>query len=151
MISPQKISVKKATRLRGLEYLYYQKELYAIILRKGFTGDSVCFFTPDNYSQQLGYLPHKKNDSIKAHFHKPGKREAHPTQETLFVKKGRVKVNFYGRDKKHLGSEIISSGDIILLCAGAHGFEILRDSVMIEVKQGPYSSATDKETFKGIE
>ena len=143
--------MKKELRLPGLEYLYYREEVYAIILRENFASKSICFFTPDNYSQQLGYLPHKKNTSIKAHFHKPNKRVVLFTQETLFVKKGRVKVNFYGQDRKHLGSEIISGGDTILLCAGAHGFEMLEESIMIEVKQGPYNSAIDKETFRGIE
>ena len=36
-------------------------------------------------------------------------------------------------------------GDTIILLAGGHGFNILEDTKMIEVKQGPYlSQAEDK-------
>jgi mannose-6-phosphate isomerase-like protein (cupin superfamily) len=135
----------------GLEYIYSNGELISIILRSNFHKDEITFFTPDTLSQQLGYLPHKKGDIIQAHRHIYNKREVHYTQEVLFVKKGRVKVNLYDSRKKYVGSEIIQDGDFILLCGGAHGFEFLEDSILIEIKQGPYTGEQDKERFQGVE
>ncbi len=67
------------------------------------------------------------------------------------MKKGKVKVNFYNSNKEYVGSEMIASGDVILLCGGGHGFEIIEETIMIEVKQGPYMGVDDKERFIGIE
>lgn len=134
----------------GLEYLYHEGELYSVILRDSFKSESINFFTPDSFSQQLGFLPHEKGDIIKPHRHKINKREVLYTQEVLFVKKGKVKVNFY-KEKSYISSEIVETNDVILLCAGGHGFEMLEDTIMIEVKQGPYVGVDDKERFEGIE
>lgn len=141
----------KETPIRGLEYIYDKGEMIAIILRNEFESEKINFLTPNNFSQQLGYLPHKKGDKIKAHRHIYNRREVHFTQEALLIKKGKVKVNLYNSQKLFICSEILTQGDIILLCGGGHGFEILEDSVMIELKQGPYTGESDKERFDGEE
>lgn len=139
----------KEIKKEGLEYVYHDGELYCIILRNQYDNESVAFFSPDSLSQQLGYLPHKKGKVIQPHRHKIHKRDILYTQEVLVVKKGQVKVNFYDKEKNHAGSEIVGEGDVILLCAGGHGFEMLEDTIMIEVKQGPYMGIDDKERFGG--
>lgn len=141
----------KEVKTEGLEYLYHNGELYCLIIRDNFKSDSIAFFTPDSMSQQLGFLPHKEGNIIKPHRHNINKREILYTQEVLFVKKGKVKVNFYDSNHLYVGSESISAGDVILLCGGGHGFEILEDTIMIEVKQGPYVGIDDKERFEGVE
>lgn len=134
-----------------IEYIYNEGELICTILRKDFRNDKINFFTPDTLSQQLGYLPHKKGDIIKAHKHKINKREVLYTQEVLFIKKGKVKVNLYDNRNIFIGSVILENNDIILLCSGGHGFEILEDTAIIEVKHGPYVGVDDKERFEGVE
>ncbi|OQY97781.1 MAG: hypothetical protein B6D35_14200 [Candidatus Brocadia sp. UTAMX2] len=141
----------KECNVEGLEYLYNEGELYCVVLRDNYKGESVSFFTPDSFSQQLGYLAHKKGNIIKSHKHKINKREILYTQEVLFIKKGKVKVNLYNKDKAYAGSEVVNKGDVILLCGGGHGFELLEDTIMIEVKQGPYIGVDDKERFEGVE
>lgn len=141
----------KEIKEEGLEYIYHEGELYSIILRDNFKSNSINFFTPDSFSQQLGYLPHKKGNIITPHKHKIQKREILYTQEALFLKKGKVKVNFYKHEENHVGSEVLNGGDTVLLCGGGHGFEILEDTIMIEVKQGPYTGTDDKDRFEGIE
>lgn len=131
--------------------MYYKEELYCVILRDNYKNDSITFFTPDTFSQQLGFLPHKKGNIIKPHKHRISKREIMYTQEVLLIKSGAVKVNFYDKTHTLTGSEILKSGDVILLCGGGHGFEILEDTIMIEIKQGPYVGEDDKERFKGVE
>ncbi len=134
----------KEIKTPGLEYLFHDGELHAIVLRGDYKGDSVTFFTPESFSQQLGYLPHKKGDIIKPHVHRTTTKAVQHTQEVLIVKKGRVRVDFFDKGRSPVFSETVESGDVILLCCGGHGFEFLADTVMIEIKQGPYAGILDK-------
>ena len=74
----------------------------------------------------------------------------HYTQEVLFIRKGRLRVDFYDEKREYLESRELGSGDVILLIAGGHGFEVLEEVEMIEVKQGPYVGEGDKTRFSGI-
>ena len=143
--------MNKEVRAEGLEYVFHEGDLYCTILRASYQSGTISFFTPDEYSQQLGYLPHKAGNIIKPHIHKVNRREVLYTNEVLFLRSGKVKVNLYDPEKCFLGTEILLAGDTILLCGGGHGFEILEDTVMIEVKQGPYMGLDDKERFTGVE
>ena len=137
---------------RTYEEIKHKGKLIAVIVRSNYASDSIMFFSPPTLSQQLGYLPHKKGSVIKPHIHKQVDRKVTLTQEVLFIKKGRILANLYTEDKKHIASRELSAGDVILLCSGGHGFKILEDIEMIEVKQGPYSGkGNDKEVFEGIE
>jgi mannose-6-phosphate isomerase-like protein (cupin superfamily) len=73
------------------------------------------------------------------------------SSETLFIRKGKVRIDFYTEQKEYLSSEILTSGDVVLLSRGGHGFEMLEESEIIEVKQGPYESDNDKIRFKGVD
>jgi len=77
------------------------------------------------------------------------RREVEYTYEVLFVKKGRVRVDFFDDLQNYLESRILVLGDTILLMTGGHGFEVLEELEMIEVKQGPYAADKDKIRFKG--
>ena len=123
----------------------------ALILRTEFKEDGIRFFTPNNFSQQLGYMKRAKGYIIDPHIHNPVTREVEYTKEVLFIKSGKVRVDFYDNDKKYLESEILNQGDVILLAYGGHGFEILEEAEIIEVKQGPYAGEKDKTRFKGID
>lgn len=141
----------KEIRAKGFEVYIHDEEVFCMVLRDDFESSSISFFTPDDFSIQLGYLPHKKGAAIAPHFHKPAAREILYTNEVLLVKKGVVKVNLYGKAGEYLDSILLHGGDTILLNSGGHGFEIQEDTVMIEVKQGPYMGMNDKERFSGIE
>jgi uncharacterized protein YjlB len=121
--------------------------LLAIILRRSFQKEGIEFFTERHFSQQLGYMKRPAGYSIQPHQHKQVKREVFQTQEVLFIRSGKVKVDFYSEDRQYVSSEILQQGDVILLAAGGHGFEMLETSEIIEVKQGPYESDTDKIRF----
>jgi len=83
------------------------------------------------------------------HFHKEVHRRITRTQEVLFIKRGKIEVNLYTSNKKYITSRQLGAGDILFLCSGGHGFKVLEDTEMIEVKQGPYSGKeNDKEIFK---
>lgn len=124
--------------------------LLAIIVYHCHDAEGITFVTPPELSQQLAYIHHPAGHVIKAHTHTPVVRTVHMTQETLFVKRGRLRVDFYDQSRAYMGSEVLRSGDAVLLVSGGHGFEALDDVEMFEVKQGPYSAADDKVRFEGI-
>jgi hypothetical protein len=72
----------------------------------------------------------------------------HYTKEVLFIKSGKVRVDFYDDDQRYLESRILEMGDVLLLAFGGHGFEMLETSEIIEVKQGPYAGDQDKTRFE---
>ena len=124
-------------------------EIMAIILRKDFDQPGIHFFTPDSFSQQLAYMHHPAGKIIEAHVHNRVVREVHYTLEVLFIRRGKVRVNFFDNDQKYLESRILEAGDVILLATGGHGFEVLEELEMYEVKQGPYAGDGDKTRFEG--
>jgi mannose-6-phosphate isomerase-like protein (cupin superfamily) len=123
--------------------------LLAIIVRNEFCKPGVTFFTSNELSQQLAYMKHPVGKIIDAHVHKPVMRSVDYTQETLFIKQGRLRADFYDDEQNYLESRELGAGDVILLIRGGHGFEVLEDLVMIEVKQGPYAGDEDKVRFVG--
>ncbi|HVD61867.1 MAG TPA: hypothetical protein VNC11_13425, partial [Gemmatimonadaceae bacterium] len=88
--------------------------------------------------------------TIDPHVHNPVSRNVHYTQEVLFIKRGKIRVDFYDNDRNYIESRILEGGDVILLATGGHGFEVLEEIEMIEVKQGPYFGDQDKTRFDGI-
>jgi mannose-6-phosphate isomerase-like protein (cupin superfamily) len=96
------------------------------------------------------YMEHRAGKLIAPHMHNPVAREVQYTQEVLFIRKGRLRVDFYGHQQCYLRSRVLEAGDVILLIEGGHGFEVLEDLEMIEVKQGPYAGEQDKTRFEGI-
>ncbi len=131
------------------EQITINNHLIAIILYNEYTKDGIEFFSPGDFSQQLGYMKRKKGDTIQEHKHLLHLREIKFTQETLFIKKGRVKVNFFDEDDIYFTNRELKTGDVILLASGGHGFEFLEETEMIEVKQGPYAGDKDKVRFNG--
>ena len=124
---------------------------FAVILRSVFSKPGIHFFTPGHYSQQLGYMCHPAGRIIEPHVHNEVQRAVHQTQEVLFLRRGRLRVDFYGEGNVYCESRVLGPGDVILLAGGGHGFEALEEIEMIEVKQGPYAGDADKTRFKGIE
>lgn len=134
-----------------VEEIKYRDNLLAIIVSSKFEKEGIAFFTPNSFSQQLGYMKREKDYVIEPHVHNPVKREVVWTQEVLFIKSGKVRVDFYNEEKIYLKSRVLEKGDVILLASGGHGFEMLEESEIIEVKQGPYSGDKDKTRFEPVD
>jgi len=132
----------------SIERINHGAQELALIIRHSFKKEGIEFFTPGTYSQQIGYMNRPAGYVIAPHVHKPVKREVQFTKEVLFVKSGRVRVDFYSDAKDYLESTVLEAGDVILLAYGGHGFEMLEPTEMIEVKQGPYAGDNDKERFE---
>lgn len=134
--------------MRDIDNIKWNGRIIATLLRSTFHDEGIKFFTPDDFSQQLAYMNRPRGYVILPHLHNSVLREVQFTQEVLFIKSGKVRVDFYDDEKSYLESRILNAGDVILLAFGGHGFEMLEASEIIEVKQGPYVGDLDKTRFE---
>lgn len=125
-------------------------ESIAFIISSRFHQSGINFITPHDFPQQLAYISHSTGKIIQPHVHNSIPREVNRTQEVLFIRKGKLRVDFYSSQQEYLESCIVESGDVVFLVDGGHGFEILEDIEMIEVKQGPYFGEQERTRFIGI-
>ncbi|MBO5674431.1 MAG: hypothetical protein J6S09_09115 [Paludibacteraceae bacterium] len=98
----------------------------------------------------MGYMNRPTDYIIAPHVHNLVERKVELTQEVLIVRSGKVRVDFYDDDRNYIESRIIQTGDVCLLANGGHGFKVLEQAEMIEVKQGPYCGEMDKVRFEAI-
>jgi mannose-6-phosphate isomerase-like protein (cupin superfamily) len=136
--------------MSGLIRVMKRDVLLAIIVRDDYKCDGVDFLTSEELSQQVAVMHHLQGKVIDAHIHNVVHRNVVMTQEVLFIKKGKLRVDFYDDYKDYIESYILGAGDTILLISGGHGFKVLEEIEMIEVKQGPYSGDNDKSRFEGV-
>ena len=130
-----------------LEHITYEGSTLAIILRSSYHSNGIRFFTQNDFSQQLGYMNRPKGYVIPPHVHNAVPREVQFTKEVLFIKSGKIRVDFYDDLQNYLESRIVAEGDVVLLAFGGHGFQMIEASEIIEVKQGPYAGESDKTRF----
>ena len=134
-----------------IEEIKNNDRLLSIIVRADFKSTGIEFFTPSEFSQQLGYMKRNSGYVIEPHVHNPVSRDVEYTKEVLIIRSGKVRVDFYDEGREYLESRKLYPGDIVLLAYGGHGFEMLEDSEIIEVKQGPYAGEQDKTRFRPID
>ena len=128
----------------------HDDQILAIIIPGDSSTDGVEFFTPDSFSQQLAAMSHPRGKKISPHIHNQVDRVITLTQEVLLIRKGKLRVDFYSNEKEFLSDYTLEAGDVILLASGGHGFEVLEDIEMIEVKQGPFVGDHDKTRFDPV-
>ena len=111
----------------------------AVVFRKKTSGKGSTFLTPIDYTLQIGLIEHPAGSVLKSHRHNDKiEYNVNTTQEFLYVEKGKVKVSFFNDNWKLISQKVLCKGDFMLHVSGGHGFEILEDCRMIEIKQGPY-------------
>lgn len=133
-----------------VETITHDEHTVAVIVRRDFRKDGIEFFTPGTFSQQIGYMNRPAGHVIAPHVHLPVRREVQYTNEVLFIRRGRLRVDFYSADQRYLESTVLEAGDVILLAQGGHGFEMLSPCEIVEVKQGPYAGDQDKRRFDPV-
>jgi mannose-6-phosphate isomerase-like protein (cupin superfamily) len=140
-------TLSKLDMRKDKEEIIIDGNICAIIIRAEYDKPGMQFFTESNYSQQLASMSYQPGKIIAAHTHHTVRREVLYTQETLFIRKGKVRVDFYSDTQEYKTSRVLGPGDVALLVSGGHGFEVLEELNMIEVKQGPYAGQMDKSVF----
>ena len=135
-----------------IEKIIHKNQLLALIVRGTYRKKKgITFFTPNESTQQFGYMKHKKKHIVKPHLHKKRITKILYTTEVILLLKGVLRVDFYNYAKNYMFSKILKQKDIIMLVHGGHGFKALRDVEMLEIKQGPYSLIKDKIKFENVD
>ena len=130
-----------------LEYIVAGLEPIALVIKARYDQPGIRFFTPPNFSQQIAFMKHPRGKRIDAHEHNLVNRQVLHTQEVLLIRNGRVKFDLFDSNRQYVTSRVLESGDVILLCGGGHSLEMVEESSIIEVKQGPYAGENDKTRF----
>jgi len=130
-----------------IERIEKKGTLIAYIIRAEKMPEQTEFITPDDVKQQVGFVVYPKGGEIKRHVHVPIERHLIGTSEVILVRKGLLELDLYTENKELLGTWELRKGDLLLLISGGHGFRCLEDTVLLEIKQGPYTGLVEKEHF----
>lgn len=130
-----------------VERITWNETCLAYIIRAGFVPDKTTFLTPPECKQQVGYVVYPAGGEIQRHMHLPLERHLVGTSEVLIVRKGRCEIDIFSDDRQLVATRELHQGDIMLMVAGGHGFRMLENTVLLEVKQGPYLEMKEKEHF----
>ncbi len=131
-----------------LEFIEDKGQLIAIFISNEYKSEKdLDFLTEDSNSLQLAFMNHSSGTIIQSHYHNNIERCIPKTQEVLVIKSGKIRVDLYDDNQALFESKVLTGGDIMMFCSGGHGFEILEDVEMFEVKNGPYLGDIDKTKF----
>jgi hypothetical protein len=133
--------------MSGIEAIRDGQNLLAYVVRADATAAATSFFTGHDASFQAGFVVYPAGGAVVPHVHLPVVRTVMGTSELLLVRKGRCIVDLYSEDRALVASRDLGTGDLVLAIGGGHGFRMLEDTVLLEVKQGPYSGQVEKERF----
>lgn len=131
----------------AVENIVHDGNMIACIIKAGKMPDKTEFITSQDARQQVGFIVYPKGGEIFRHVHLPIERHLTGTSEVLLVRKGAMEVDFYTDDRVFICTRKLHENDLVLLLSGGHGFRCLEDTILLEVKQGPYTGLAEKERF----
>jgi hypothetical protein len=105
------------------------------------------FITPPEFKQQVGFVVYPAGGEIARHIHLALERHLIGTCEVLVLLKGCCLIDVYTDGKELVATRELNAGDVTLMVGGGHGFRIQKDTVFLEIKQGPYLETEEKERF----
>jgi hypothetical protein len=138
----------KENLMNGIEWIKDGEAILSVVIRSFAAPEKTSFITPDSFTQQAGFIVYPAGGEIVNHTHKMIARQLTGTPETLFIRKGKLKVRFYNSVRELKGETVVEAGDILMLVSGGHGFSIIEDAILFEIKQGPYTGLVEKERFE---
>jgi len=130
-----------------IENITWQGVPLAYIIRGKLNPTQTTFLTPPEFKQQVGFIVYPAGGEIQRHVHRPLERHLVGTSEVLIVRRGRCEIDIYNDERELVATRELGQGDIMLMVGGGHGFRMLEDTVLLEVKQGPYTGIDEKEHF----
>lgn len=132
----------------AIEQVTHDGRVLAYVIRASATADRTTFMTESEATFQAGFVVYPAGGSVTPHVHLPVVREVVGTSEFLVVRSGRCIVDLYDEDRALVASRALDAGDAVLSVGGGHGFRMLEDTVLLELKQGPYTGLAEKERFE---
>ena len=131
----------------GIEQITDADNVLAYVIRSTATASSTAFITPDEATFQAGFVVYPAGGEVVPHVHLPIRREVVGTSELLFVRSGRCYLDLYDADRRIVASRELGPGDAVLSLGGGHGFRMIEDTVLLELKQGPFVGESEKARF----
>lgn len=131
----------------AVETIVHDGKTLCIIIRALPLPAATTFYTPETFNLQVGKIVYAAGSEIPRHTHRPVSRMVLGTSEVVLVQKGRTILDLYDEARMRVASREMTAGDVVALVSGGHGFRQLEDTVLIEVKQGPYSGLQEKDRF----
>lgn len=105
------------------------------------------FPVPATVPLQVGFVVYPAGGKVARHEHVPIERRLDKTCEVLVVRSGSCEIDLYDQHRRLVATETLEKDDVILLVDGGHGLRMNTDTVLLEVKQGPYTGLAEKERF----
>lgn len=130
-----------------VEHIVCDGRPLAYIIRAELAPDKTTFLTPPEFNFQLGFVVYPQDGEIVRHVHRPLERHIVGTSEVLIVRKGRCMIDIYDDDHRLVATRELRTGDVMLMVGGGHGFRMLEETILLEIKQGPYTGLEEKERF----
>jgi len=130
-----------------LEIIQAGGQIFCYIVRRSFCPSHTTFITPPEARQQVGFIVYPADSTIKRHSHKALERHLVGMSEVLVVRTGHCRIEVYDDDHQLVAARDLYENDVALMVGGGHGFKIVEDTVLLEIKQGPYLGVNDKEVF----
>lgn len=133
--------------MEPIERIAHNEQVLCILIRANLLPDRTTFITPPDYKQQVGFVVYPAGGEIARHKHRALERHLTGTSEVLVVKKGHCFLDIYNDAGDLIATRELQTGDVMLMVGGGHGFRMLKDTVLLEIKQGPYTGLDEKERF----
>ena len=131
-----------------MEPIVWRSSALAYIIRGTVMPEKTHFPTPSDLEFQVGFVVYPAGGSVRPHRHAPVTRTIERTCEVIVVKKGKCEVDLFNDDRQLVATRELVAGDLIILVNGGHGFRMKEDTVLLEIKQGPYFGVTEKESLE---
>jgi hypothetical protein len=131
-----------------IEEIRGDEVVLAYVIHAAATASATSFITPDEATFQAGFVVYPSGGEVVPHIHLPIERAVIGTSELLLVRTGRCYVDIYSGDKDLVATRELVAGDAVLCLVGGHGFRMIEDTVLLEVKQGPFTGGVEKERFE---
>jgi hypothetical protein len=119
----------------------------AYLIRGAELPTATAFPVPASEPLQVGFVVYPAGGEVARHEHVPLERRLDKTCEVLVVRSGSCEIDLYDRERRLVATRALEPNDVILLVDGGHGLRMNGDTVLLEVKQGPYTGFAEKERF----
>ena len=116
----------------------------AILIKAGEAVSGIEFFSPSDFSQQIGLMTRPAGYKVPAHVHNLVERKIEHTQEVLMIRRGTCEIILFNELNEITNNISLEVGDVILLAHGGHEINMITECEILEVKQGPYAGNMDK-------
>lgn len=134
--------------MSGVEVIAAQGVVLGYLIRASTSPDATMFITDEAATLQTGFVVYRSGGEVVPHVHLPVQRTVIGTAEFILIRSGRCAVDIYSDQRELVATRELSAGDAILSLTGGHGFRMLEDTVLFELKQGPFLPGRDKERFE---